>query len=109
MFELAISNSRLQSFFADMPRTADYKVQNYNNEGVNDGQILTWFFRERDWKQGTNSMATKLASADNYVVLFVRLGTKKFICCGRCRIEEVDPIGCDPSGAILQELWSGGN
>jgi hypothetical protein len=75
------------------PRTAGYKVKNYNNEWVNDGQILTWFFRERDWnKQGTNSPATKLTSADNSVVLFVWLGTKKFICYGRCGIEEVDPI-----------------
>jgi prolyl-tRNA editing enzyme YbaK/EbsC (Cys-tRNA(Pro) deacylase) len=89
--------------FVNMPRTAGYKVKNYNNKWVNDGQILTWFFRERDWKQGTSSLATKLTSADNSVVLFVRLGTNKFICCGRCGVEEEDPIGRDPSGDV--EWW----
>jgi prolyl-tRNA editing enzyme YbaK/EbsC (Cys-tRNA(Pro) deacylase) len=89
--------------FVNMPRTTGYKVKNYNNEWVNDGQVLTWFFRERDWKQGTSSLATKLTSADNSVVLFVRLGTKKFICCGRCGIEELDPIDRDPSGDV--EWW----
>ena len=74
-------------------------MKNHNKEWVNDGQVLTWISRERDWsKQGTPSLATKLTSADNYVVLFVRLGTNRYICCCRCGIEVVDPISPDPSG-----------
>ena len=76
--------------FVNMPRKKGNAVKNYNNEWLEDEQSLTWYFRERDWQQGTSGLARKMLGAESNVLLFVRLGTKKFISCGRITVQEMD-------------------
>lgn len=78
--------------FVNMPnRPGKGQPRSYPNEFLEQGQILTWFLRESDWKQGASDLAKKLL-ADTVtgvlqpVVLFVRTGKGHFICCGRCRV-----------------------
>mmetsp|Transcript_9703 Transcript_9703/g.23712 ORF Transcript_9703/g.23712 Transcript_9703/m.23712 type:complete len:1207 (+) Transcript_9703:189-3809(+) len=65
----------------------------YPNEWLERGKFLKWYIRKNDWDNG-NSKVAKLLSGSNdgsdsaiassLVVLFVRIGTKDFICCGSC-------------------------
>ncbi len=62
----------------------------YPNEWLEDGKFLTWYIRKNDWDNG-NSEVAKLLSGSNEandapssVVLFVRIGTRDFVCCGSC-------------------------
>ena len=78
--------------FVNMPnRPGKRQPRSYPNEFLEQGQILTWFLRESDWKQGASDLAKKLLAdtlteALQPVILFVRTGKGHFICCGRCRV-----------------------
>jgi hypothetical protein len=62
----------------------------YPNEWLEDGRILTWYIRKNDWDNGNSETAKLLLGSKNddskpsSVVLFVRMGTKGFVCCGSC-------------------------
>lgn len=68
----------------------------FPNEWLEDGQILTWYIRASQWKQGTSNLAKKMQDMDTIhgrsaVSLFVRIGNKgSFLCCGRCRVVSVN-------------------
>lgn len=71
----------------------------YPNEWLEDGKFLTWYIRKNDWDNG-NSEVAKLLSGSNdgdvstntpsSVVLFVRIGTRDFVCCGSCTASVAD-------------------
>jgi len=78
--------------FVNMPdKTGQGQPRSYPNEWLDNGKTLTWFLRESDWKGGTTRLSQKLmpqGDNDAFVVLFVRMGKGKFLCCGRCRVAE---------------------
>jgi 3'-5' exonuclease len=103
------------ALFVNMPSTPGGRFQprSYPNEWLNDGQVLTWFLRENDWKQGSSDLAKKLISSPNKVVvtLFVRLGsTGAFLCCGRCRVQDprsaVNGVSNLCGEAIAPDNWT---
>ena len=66
----------------------------YPNEWLEDGRMLTWFIRQKDWDDG-RSMTAKLLlgltkSPPATVVLFARVGNGEFICCGNCKASLAD-------------------
>ncbi len=65
----------------------------YPNEWLEDGKFLTWYIRKNDWDNGNSDVAKLLSGSNNdgdsitassSVVLFVRIGTTDFVCCGSC-------------------------
>jgi hypothetical protein len=83
----------------------------YPNEWLEDGQIMTWFLKENEWKGGTSSLAQKLTAKEGEkspaLVLFVRAGKGSFVCCGECRIEDLgekDKSSVEPIEPI--EAWA---
>ena len=78
----------------------------YPNEWLEDGRILTWYIRKNDWDNGnseiaklllgSNDDADSIPPASSSVVLFVRVGTNSFVCCGSCNATVADD---DPSSA----------
>ena len=78
----------------------------YPNEWLEDGRILTWYIRKNDWDNGNSEIAKLLLGsnddadsttpAPSSVVLFVRIGTNSFVCCGSCNATVADD---DPSSA----------
>jgi hypothetical protein len=93
--------------FVNMPSKPGMgQRRSYPNEWLEDGQILTWFLRENEWKGGSTSLAHKLTTKEGEkspaIVLFVRSGKEEFICCGECRIvdlDQKDETRGDPSDA----------
>jgi len=97
--------------FVNMPSKPRGQPRSYPNEWLEDGQILTWFLRAHDWKQGTTSLAQKMSPSENgdlpTVVLFVRMGKGHFLCCGRCRVAPVEDITSrDSSSTTKQQEWN---
>ena len=73
--------------FVNMPmRPWAKKAQNYPNEWIEDGRRLTWFLRQKEWKNGSTPLAQTLLSSCHPVFLFVRLGKGHFVFCGCCRV-----------------------
>ena len=73
----------------------------YPNEWLEDGRILTWFIRENDWEDGCSDTAKLLLESNSdfmptasSVVLFTRIGTGDFVCCGSCTVSVAknDPL-----------------
>jgi len=86
--------------FVNMPmRPWARKARSYPNEWLEDGQILTWFLRENEWKTGSTPFAKKLLDSACPVFLFVRVGKGHFLCCGRCRVVQ------DVSNAKNKKNW----
>jgi hypothetical protein len=81
--------------FVNLPsKTGWGHRRRYPNEWLEDGQIITWFLKENEWKGGTTSLARKLAAQEDggkspAIVLFVRSGKGSFVCCGEARIVDV--------------------
>jgi len=65
----------------------------YPNEWLEDGRVLTWYIRPKDWDDGRSTTANILLgvgdvdseSACDSVVLFTRVGNGEFVCCGNCK------------------------
>jgi hypothetical protein len=93
--------------FVNLPSTAGWgQRRRYPNEWLEDGQIMTWFLKENEWRGGTTSLAQKLTAQNGEkspaILLFVRSGKGSFVCCGECRIvdlDEKDKTSDDPSEA----------
>ena len=86
--------------FVNMPmRPWARKARSYPNEWLEDGQILTWFLRENEWKKGSAPFAENLLDPTRPVYLFVRAGKGHFLCCGRCRVVQ------DVSNTTNKKNW----
>jgi hypothetical protein len=92
--------------FVNLPSKAGWgHRRRYPNEWLEDGQLITWFLKENEWKGGTTSLAQKLAAKEDgekspAIILFVRSGKGSFVCCGECRIVDLgkkDKTSGDPS------------
>jgi len=68
----------------------------YWNTWLDKGKVLTWYFRDEEWKDGTTSIAQKLLESrtplqrESPRVLFVRFGQGHFICCGPVELSVTD-------------------
>jgi prolyl-tRNA editing enzyme YbaK/EbsC (Cys-tRNA(Pro) deacylase) len=96
--------------FVNLPSKAGWgHRRRYPNEWLEDGQIITWFLKENEWRGGTTSLAQKLAAKEDgekspAIVLFVRSGKGSFVCCGEARI--VDLSGKDKTSDDESEPWA---
>jgi len=92
--------------FVNMPSKTRGHPRSYPNEWLDDGRILTWFLRDRDWNNGSTDLALKLTDTSRSVVtLFVRIGNSgNFLCCGRIQVEKSDPY----NGSInsVPDTWT---
>ncbi|VEU34764.1 unnamed protein product [Pseudo-nitzschia multistriata] len=70
----------------------------YPNEWLEDGRILTWYIRPKDWDGGTSKTGKLLLGNGDpdfegnrpRVVLFTRIGNGEFVCCGSCKASAAD-------------------
>jgi len=89
----------------------------YPNEWLEDGKILTWYIRPKDWDGGNSDTAKLLLGhagdsgddskpSGSSVVLFTRLGTGEFVCCGTCMASAAaaDSSGSGASNKKLVKL-----
>jgi len=79
------------ALFVNMPSSdRPLRVMPYPNEWLDKGQILTWYIRPKDWKNGQSDTANLLGfgesdiSSTSITALFVRCGNSDFIFCGVC-------------------------
>ena len=82
------------ALFVNMPDKS-YK-RGYPNEWLEEGKVMTWYLRKKEWNNGTSSLAQKLVHGpdESFIankvpsvpVLFVRMAKGVFLCCGRCRV-----------------------
>lgn len=84
----------------------------YPNEWLEDGKILTWYIRPKDWDDGRSKTAKLLSglgdsdSAGNRpsVILFTRIGNGEFVCCGNCKASVADKTNAGGSNKKLVKL-----
>ena len=85
------------ALFVNLPGLNPSRRMPYPNEWLQDGQILTWYIRNKDWDDGrsdtakllgfsadttTTTTTTELTSTN--IILFTRAGNGEFVCCGKC-------------------------
>jgi 3'-5' exonuclease len=98
------------------------RARSYPNDVLDNGQVLTWFLRENDWKNGRSSLAQKLTSPPTVLdtdaatttnasstpplaILFLRLDKGHFLCCGRCCVTAKTEPGVEETaewGSLVQ-------
>eukprot|EP00536_Pseudo-nitzschia_multiseries_P006554 jgi/Psemu1/304240/fgenesh1_kg.142_\ len=84
----------------------------YPNEWLEDGRILTWYIRPKDWDDSRSKTAKLLLGlgdadsegADTSVVLFTRIGNSEFVCCGHCKASVPNDPKAGPSSKKLVKL-----
>jgi len=99
------------------PNRPSRRKMPYPNDFLEDGRILTWYIRKKDWNNGNSEVAKLLLgshsnngsqtddsvesiSIPSSVVLFVRVGSGDFVCCGSCTATEAN----DYSSSKLAKL-----
>ena len=89
------------ALFVNMPdhTRSSRRRMPYPNEWLEGGKFLTWYIRKNDWNEGNSEVAKLLSGSNNAadstadpspVVLFTRIGTRDFVCCGCCTASVAD-------------------
>ena len=98
--------------FVNMPAPNQSRRSPYPNEWLDDGKILTWYLRERDWNDGQSETARLLGFGSSEkkasAVLFVRSVSGEFICCGTCSASapesDLDILGNKRKNLVLLHI-----
>jgi hypothetical protein len=103
------------ALFVNLPGLNPSRRMPYPNEWLQDGQILTWYIRKKDWDDGksdtakllgfsadTTTTTTELSSTN--IILFTRAGNGEFVCCGKCTASIPDDDDDENANAKLVML-----
>ena len=103
------------ALFVNMPdhTRSSRRRMPYPNEWLEGGKFLTWYIRKNDWNEGNSEVAKLLSGSNNAadstadpspVVLFTRIGTRDFVCCGCCTASVADDDDSTKSNKKLVKL-----
>jgi hypothetical protein len=100
------------ALFVNLPGLNPSRRMPYPNEWIEDGQILTWYIRKKDWDDGKSDTAKLLGfSADittttelssTNIILFTRAGNEEFVCCGKCTASIPDDDDDDKNAKLVK-------
>lgn len=103
------------ALYVNMPlKPGGQSPRGYPNIWIDEGKSMTWFLRDNEWNDGTTRIAKKLLGTEDGntngahspisptgAILFVRMGRKEFLFCGRCRVTEPE----DTSAMTEKKDW----